>query len=260
MLLLSLWAVLCWYVDAAESEGMRRYLRKVTIGSLHWIAHTFTMFALGLAFVMVNNLVAPHIESQVNALWNASKSRDAGVAGRVAKEVLEPLSQGRSQQREAFGQGEAVGTSMRRSAPPASAMPGGEADEASAGLMTRAVRQVVGFVFYPIQIILLGGLAGGFVWGLYWTLTSIFLRIHAEDAFAALRIKHYKNFLRIKIEPTQLTIYPIGVDRIPNRRFWLSREGARNVPSHNPALIAKRPIRVRLIEQPIIIKSEPPLG
>jgi hypothetical protein len=79
-------------------------------------------------------------------------------------------------------------------------------------------------------------------------------RMHAEDAFAALRIRHYKNFLRLKIEPDKLTIFPLGIDRIPKPDDWLNAPTDRDNPlPHNPKLIAVRPIDVRLIEDPIVI-------
>ncbi len=40
-----------------------------------------------------------------------------------------------------------------------------------------------------------GALVGGSLWGLYWVVTGVIGRMHAEDAFAALRIQNYKNFL-----------------------------------------------------------------
>ncbi len=246
---------LIWYVEGGERTGIRRALRKGFLGTTHFAAHVFTMFAAGLAFVMVNNWVAPQVEPHVNALWKSFGGQNTTVAGRVVKEVFEPLSESRQAQREMFGQGDQPGTA-RRTAPPASAMPGGEADPAASGLMTKAIRQVVGFVLYPLQIILLGGIAGGFVWGLYWTFCSVFLRMHAEDAFAALRIKHYKNFLRLRIDENGLTIYPIGVDRVPTWRFWVARDKARAVPANNPALVARRRIPIRLIEPPIVIPND----
>jgi hypothetical protein len=149
------------------------------------------------------------------------------------------------------------GRQTRRAAPPAVAMPDGAAVASETNkLNTKAIRQIVGFVLYPFEIIVLGGLAGGFIWGLYWVLTGIFLRMHSEDAFAALRIKHYKNFLRFKFEKDQLTIYPIGVDKIPNQRIWQARAGAKGVPANNPQLMAKSDIPVRLIERPIIIRAD----
>ncbi len=56
--------------------------------------------------------------------------------------------------------------------------------------------------------------------GLYWTLTSTLFNMHTGDAFGALGIKDYKNFLRIKLEPGRATIYPIALDRVPGRKGW----------------------------------------
>jgi hypothetical protein len=188
-------------------------------------------------------------------LW--SSTSQPSMTGAVARKVLEPLSESRKAQRDMFGNIEKDdGPQTRRAAPPAVALPDGAVAASEQNkLRPKAVRQIVGFVLYPFEMIILGGFAGGFIWGLYWVLTGLFLRMHAEDAFAALRIKHYKNFLRFKFEKDQLTIFPIGVDRVPNKYFWQARNGALGVPSHNPQLIAKAEIPVRLIERPIVIRA-----
>ena len=102
-----------------------------------------------------------------------------------------------------------------------------------------------------------GGLLGGFVMGLYWTLTSTLLNMHTGDAFGALGIKNYKNFLRIKLEPGRATIYPVALDRVPGRRGWrwqLAEDEQR--PSHNPQILPKSPLKPRLIEKaPIVIEA-----
>lgn len=41
------------------------------------------------------------------------------------------------------------------------------------------------------------------------------LRLHANGAFASLRIQDYKNFLRIRVTPDGLTVYPIGIRKVP---------------------------------------------
>ncbi len=247
-LLLAMWSVLTWYVDAVERPGVRRYATKFFVGTGHFLAHVTTMFALGLLWVMVNNWVAPRIEPWANALWQSSAS-DRSVAGGVVKEVLEPLSEGRRAQRErALDPAEGP---LQRSAPPATTPPSQDNQ-----LRTKAVRQLVGFLLYPTQMILIGGIVGGFVWGLYWVIASVFMRMHAEEAFAALRIRHYKNFLRFKFEADRLTIYPIGIDRIPSERRWKDRRPEDSVPSHNPMLVARKPVAVRLIEAPIVIHDE----
>ena len=83
-----------------------------------------------------------------------------------------------------------------------------------------------------------------------------FGRMHAEEAFAALRIKNYKNFLRIKFEPDKLTIYPLASTRCPGPDHWMNApRGKANPLPNNPKLIAVKPIDVRLIENPIVIPA-----
>ena len=257
MLLGGLLFVLIWYVDATEKPRWRHWVSKIGIGTLHWGAHVTTMFALGFLFVMLNNWTSPYVERQVNTLWEKS-SVELGLIGRSIKEALEPLSSGRKEQREQFGDKEKPGQ-LRRAAPPASAMPAPVAAGGTDPLVSKNVRQVLGFILYPFQAIVLGGIAGGFVFGFYWVFASVALRMHAEDAFAALRIKDYKNFLRMKFDRDTLTIYPIGVDKVPRKRFWRGRDAANAVAAgmaHNPRLVASGHIDVRLIEKPIVISAK----
>lgn len=41
---------------------------------------------------------------------------------------------------------------------------------------------------------------------------------HANDAFAALRIEGFKNFLRIEVKPEKLVVYAIDLRTVP--RHW----------------------------------------
>jgi hypothetical protein len=108
---------------------------------------------------------------------------------------------------------------------------------------------------YPTLMIVFGAVIGGSLWGFYWVLTGL-VRMHAAEAFAALRIQNYKNFLRIKVEKDKLTIYPLAVDRIPGADDWMNApRGKANPQPTNPKLIAVKPIDVRLIENPIVIHN-----
>lgn len=102
-----------------------------------------------------------------------------------------------------------------------------------------------------------GGLLGGLVMGLYWTLTSTLFNMHTGDAFGALGIRDYKNFLRIKLEPGRATIYPIALDRVPGRGGWRWKLAAgEQRPAHNPQILPVRPLAPRLIEKsPIVIEA-----
>jgi len=107
--------------------------------------------------------------------------------------------------------------------------------------------KVGGIALYTVLMVGIGGLLGALVFGIYWVLTSLLLGMH-PDAFSALGIKSYKNFLRMKLEPNKLTIYPIALDRIPGRSGWRPNEGEGSL------IEPKRPLKPRLIETPIEIK------
>jgi hypothetical protein len=221
VLVAGLYAALVWYVDAIERPGLRRYAAKFFVGTTHFAAHLAAMFTLSLLVVSFNNQISPGIERWVDALY---KSRDQQLV--IVQESLETL------QRKAEAQPRSASNTK----------------------LPTPVRQILGFTLYPILMVALGALVGGSLWGMYWVVTGVVGRMHAEDAFAALRIKNYKNFLRLKFEPDKLTIYPLGIDRVPGHDDWINAPRGRDNPlPHNPALIAAKPIDVRLIENPIVI-------
>jgi hypothetical protein len=233
----ALYATLLWYVDAIERPKLRRYLTKIGVGSAHFLAHLVVMFTLSLLVVSLNNQMAGPIENALDTIYQTREAQ-APLVRDVIQEGLEPL-----QQRQAEQRGDSAPT-------------GGRPNQSS---RPPAVRELVGFIFYPLLMIVLGALAGGSLWGLYWVITGVFARMHSEQAFAALRIKNYKNFLRLKFEQGQLTIYPLGIDKVPGPDGWLNAaRGKANPLPHNPRLIAARPIDVRLIENPIVISCLDP--
>jgi hypothetical protein len=220
-LLGGLYATLIWYADAIDRPGFRRYATKFAVGSAHFLAHLVAMFMLSLFIVSLNNQMTPTIERYVQSL---SQTRDQ--RSPIVQESLDTL------QRKAQRQKQRDVTKTEAPSP---------------------VRQIVGFTSYPILMVIFGALVGGSLWGFYWVLTGL-ARMHAADAFAALRIKDYKTFLRMKLEPGRLTIYPLGIDKVPGADDWLNAPRDRDNPlPHNPKLIAAKPINVHLIEAPIVI-------
>jgi hypothetical protein len=72
----------------------------------------------------------------------------------------------------------------------------------------------------------LGGPVGSFILGFYLFISIRIFGRHANEAFSALRIQDYKQWLRLKIGADgALTIYSIGIDRVP-RRWRESIRGA----------------------------------
>ncbi len=256
LMLAALYAAIVWYVEAVERPVWRKWTVKIFAGTAHFVAHVVAMFSMGLALVMFHNAIAPSVEAQVESLWRTRGERNV-IVREVLQEALEPLSQERMEQREARRErgprGEERG--RRRPPPPQSAPAPEQQPAATQKVEYSEVRQILGLMLYPLEMILIGGFVGGFIWGLYWVLTGLFGRMHAEDAFAALRIRDYKNFLRFKFEPHQVTIYPLGIDKVLRATHWMAQPKHKAPPPHNPQLVPTVPIKVHLIENPIVITA-----
>jgi hypothetical protein len=256
LMLAGLYFTLLWYVEAVERPRWRRWLVKGLVGTAHAGAHLVAMFALGLAFLTFHNWITPSIEQQVQELWRTRGERNV-VLREVLQETLEPLSQERAERRQMMDRRRGVRGFDRgdRPPPPRAAVEPAPSPDTAGRVEYSEVRKFVGLILYPIEMIFIGGAVGGFIWGLYWVLTGLFGGMHAEDAFAALRIRDYKNFLRFKFELDQVTIYALGVDKIPRAGHWRAPPKGAPAPTHNPQLVPTVPIDVRLIEPPIVIAA-----
>jgi hypothetical protein len=97
-------------------------------------------------------------------------------------------------------------------------------------------------------------LAGSFLTGLYLLISLNVFGRHSEEAFSALRIQDYKNFLRLHIAPDgTLTIYPVKLPRVP-RRWRAARPDERDrTPSR---LVPDAPLEPALIEPPIVLRHQ----
>jgi hypothetical protein len=233
------------YVEGVERPGFRRYFVKFTVALAHGLVHLVAMFTLFLGLLSFNNQFSPWVEGQLGWQMQAA-GQSRGVVGGIVRETLEPVSKQRQAQRDAQGSDEGR---TKRVAPPVAR----SATEARS-TDTRTVRELVGLL-YPLQMILLGGLVGGFIWGAYWVIAGFFGHMHAEQAFAALRIKDYRNFLRMKFEADQVTIFPVGLDRVPRGRDLRLPTSEEALASHHPQVVPTTPMRPHLIEDPIVIKA-----
>jgi hypothetical protein len=230
LMLGGLYAVLVSYVDAVDRPGLRRTLTKFFVGTGHFLAHATAMFTLSLVVIMINNTITPPIERTLTSVYEQREDR-APIVRDVIQEGLQPLHRKKAEAQPAAPQPQAAGQTKRT-----------------------PTRELVGFVAYPVLMIISGAFIGGGLWGLYWVVTGMLFRMHSEQAFAALRLKNYKNFLRIKVERDALTIFPLGVDKIPGPDDWMEQaRGKPNPLSNQPKLIAVNKIDVRLIENPIVI-------
>jgi hypothetical protein len=109
----------------------------------------------------------------------------------------------------------------------------------------------LGFVFGG------GFLLGPFVTGLYLWLSVNGFGAHSNEAFGALSLPDWKNFLRLRFEPDGgLTIYPVGLERVPRR--WKESGAGRDAPRYEPDdPKATEPV---LIEEPLRLATVAGLG
>jgi hypothetical protein len=102
-------------------------------------------------------------------------------------------------------------------------------------------------------MILIGGyVIGPLIMGLYLLISMNVFGRHSNEAFSSLAIPDWKNFLRLHIDKTgNLTIYPIGIKRVPRR--W-EPCGADET---GPELVSndRRATAPALIEPPIVMKK-----
>jgi hypothetical protein len=107
------------------------------------------------------------------------------------------------------------------------------------------------FGISAVLVSLGGWVIGSVLMGLYLLISLDVFGRHSEQAFSALRIEDFKNFLRLHIAADgTLTIYPIRIDRVP--RAWRPRSEA---PGASPSrLVPDGPLEPGLIERPIVLR------
>ncbi|HEX9802569.1 MAG TPA: metallophosphoesterase [Gammaproteobacteria bacterium] len=104
---------------------------------------------------------------------------------------------------------------------------------------------------FILEMLAGGALAGGLLMGLYLLLTNRLLGLNRTAALSSLRVADYKSFLRLHIDERGLTIYPIGVDRVP-KRWRFVPQGPKTAPWFEPD---GKPLTPRLLEAPICIRN-----
>ncbi|WP_437970434.1 calcineurin [Sorangium sp. So ce260] len=98
-----------------------------------------------------------------------------------------------------------------------------------------------------------GAVVGSTLMGVYLLISLNVARRHGNEAFSALQIEDYKNFLRIHVHREGLTFYPVGLREVP--RAWKVAEDRKpGEPRFVPACGALAP---ELIEEPVTIPAAP---
>ncbi len=108
-------------------------------------------------------------------------------------------------------------------------------------------------IVYPVEMIIVGGIVGALIFAAYLSLSYVVGRVNADWIFSSQRIADYKCFLRMRFDRDKLTIYPICLDRVPDRAGWRRR---RAPAPGQAAVVPVSPLRPRLIEGPIVIRPD----
>lgn len=116
------------------------------------------------------------------------------------------------------------------------------------GIVGETTRSLIWFGCIFLVCGIGGYLIGSFIMGVYLFVSLHIFGRHDNEAFSALKIEDYKNFLRLHIDREgKLTIYPLKIDKV--EREWI-RESKGNAESYKP----KNKLKVKLIEdKPITI-------
>ena len=95
-----------------------------------------------------------------------------------------------------------------------------------------------------------GWIVGSFLMGVYLLISLNVFGRHDAEAFSALKIEDFKNFLRLHVaEDGTLTIYPLKIRTVP--RVWRSRDKEEKTHS---LILPEDGSRAELIEEPIRLK------
>lgn len=110
------------------------------------------------------------------------------------------------------------------------------------------------YAVFAVEVIVLGGLLGGFLMGLYLFIAARFLGMNVNEAFSSQHIADYKNFIRMHLDTDgNLTLYPIGVERA-NRAWRLNTAAKNGEPWFVPA--DRNHPTYHFIEQPIFLAKK----
>ncbi len=226
VLLLAILAGLYKFAGGRGVDGEQRRLLRLVVAIGHFAAHITAVLGLSFLFVFLNQTFLREIVAafmvQLDALWGQIGALLGGLS----------WSEG-----------------------------GGDAF-----LWPYLARKLTADVWlgllYPLEFILVGGLVAGLVFGLYLFVSSRFLGLHGEGAFAATGPHGYTHFLRLCFTPNRLLIYPIALDHVPSRGGWRMNAAwqawFRKPTGERPTVPVFEPRRAlspRLVEGPVEIDA-----
>jgi hypothetical protein len=105
-----------------------------------------------------------------------------------------------------------------------------------------------------VAMIAMGSVVAGLIISIYLFFGCRVFKTHADNGFSSIRIAGYKNFLRFRITKDSLTIYPIGLVRVPSRAGWREPAAEERKAGIVAGYVPRLKMKPRLIEGPIVIR------
>ena len=100
-----------------------------------------------------------------------------------------------------------------------------------------------------LEMFPVGFLAGGSFFGWNMMLTCRYFHMNRNDAFSALRIGAFNNFVRLKITEESVDFFVVGLENVPSRDDW--QENPKHGPHtpNEPRFLPKQPLKPHLFER-----------
>jgi hypothetical protein len=92
-----------------------------------------------------------------------------------------------------------------------------------------------------------GGTASALLMGMYLYLSNILLGMHHDESSSALANPDYKNFVRMKIHPEGIDIYPVGIKKV--QKSWKVTGNSKEIT------VTGEDFKAELIEPPIYVRD-----
>jgi hypothetical protein len=99
------------------------------------------------------------------------------------------------------------------------------------------------------QMFPVGFFLGSSFFGWNMMFTCRFLRMNRNDAFSALRVGAYNNFVRMKISEESVEFFVVGLEKVPSRDDWQVNPKHRANTPEEPRFIPRTPLQPHLIER-----------
>lgn len=100
-----------------------------------------------------------------------------------------------------------------------------------------------------VEMFPIGFLVGGSLFGWNMMLTCRYFRMNRNDAFSALRIGAYNNFVRLKIAEDSVDFFVVGLENVPSRDDWQVNPNHKANTPDEPRFIPRTPLQPHLIER-----------